>query len=422
MSFDRDEQPRLRNLEPVPVVVQGRQAIALKDPLHLTDQMLCVPREFLPVLALLDGRHSLRDIQEELSRQAGQIVFLDVIEGVLQKLDEVYLLEGDRFREAFQRKVADYRKSLVRPSSHAGISYSADPQELRQELDSYFTRDGEPGVPDLFSEQRWPVGLIAPHIDLRAGGRCFAQAYHALASGQPSDIYVIFGTGHAGVEGMFTATNLDFQTPLGTVETDKEFLSVLTDTLGRDPAGEEILHASEHVIEFQVVFLQHIFSGRHEFTIVPILCSLSHHIFGSDPAFSHQREAFHEFCQAVKETCRRMSRTVCFIASADLDHVGPRYGDTFVPHSGTVSESLSKDAELLAALERIDVDGFIQGIAGENDSRRICGFSPITAMFHSMEASEGRLLGLDFANVDNRNSFVSFTSMIFYASREGVEE
>jgi hypothetical protein len=31
-----------------------------------------------------------------------------------------------------------------------------------------------------------------------------------------------------------------------------------------------------------------------------------------------------------------------------------------------------------------------------------------------MKASEGRLLSLDYAKVDDRNSFVSFSSMIFY--------
>jgi hypothetical protein len=31
-----------------------------------------------------------------------------------------------------------------------------------------------------------------------------------------------------------------------------------------------------------------------------------------------------------------------------------------------------------------------------------------------MDASEGRLLSLDHAQVDDRNSFVSFASMIFY--------
>ncbi|MBI5249846.1 MAG: AmmeMemoRadiSam system protein B [Desulfomonile tiedjei] len=388
--------------------------MGLRDPLQLTDHMVCLQPEALHVLAMLDGTHSLRDIQTELSRMTGSIVFMEDIEALVGTLDEAYLLHGDRFKEAYESKVARYRKQPRRPCSHAGMSYSADPEALRKELTDFFVQQNGPGLPEYGSDDRRPVGLIAPHIDVRAGGNCFAKAYQSLGSGQSSDVYVIFGTGHAGVEGVFTATNLDFETPLGVVETDRDFVRELGSLLGRDPAAEEILHAAEHVIEFQLIFLQYILSGRHKFTVVPVLCSLSHHMFQQNGPHKEQKRHFDEFCNAVKEVCGRNSRTVCFIASADLDHIGPRYGDSFVPHRGTVKDALEKDRRMLGCLERLDLSGFVQQIAGENDSRRICGFSPITAMFNCMDAREGRLLGLDFAQVDNNNSFVSFTSMIFH--------
>jgi AmmeMemoRadiSam system protein B len=214
------------------------------------------------------------------------------------------------------------------------------------------------------------------------------------------------------VEGLFTTTHLDFDTPLGRVTTDRDFLAAMEKRLGRDPSAEEMLHAQEHVIEFQVIFLQHVLGGRHDFTIVPVLCSLSHLLFDEKAGLDAQRGKFDEFCAAVREACR--SRKVCFIASADLDHIGPRYGDAFIPHEGTVRSSLEKDKELLSCLERLDIDGFIGHVAADNDARRVCGFSPITTMFHCMDAGRGRLLSLDYAGVDERNSFVSFASMIFY--------
>jgi AmmeMemoRadiSam system protein B len=285
---------------------------------------------------------------------------------------------------------------------------------LKEEVNEFFARNDGPGLPEFFSGTERPKGLVAPHIDVRAGAGCFAQAYHALATGQPSDIYVILGTGHAGVERMFTATNLDFQTPLGTAHIDHEFVDALSDELGRDAAAEEILHANEHVIEFQLIFLQYLMSNRHSFTIVPILCSFPHEILDQDRTQQPDRTAFDQFCHAVRQVCRRTSKSVCFIASADLAHIGPRYGDNFVPHQGTISDVLQKDMESLGYLQRIDVQGFIRSVVRENDSRRICGFPPITTMFHCMDAKQGQLLSLDFAQVDDRNSFVSFTSMIFY--------
>lgn len=414
MCADRNDKPRLRYVEPVRVVHEGRELVGLRDPLRLSDRTLCFSMDTLPLLAMLDGRHSLLDIQASLSKSSGRLVYFDEIKEIVERLDEAALLEGEGFKAAFRRLVEEYRKQPFRPCSHAGMSYSADPNDLRAELGSFFNGDNGPGLPDFFSDERRPVGLIAPHIDIRAGGQCFARGYHALASGQPSDVYVILGTGHAGVEQMFTACTLDFQTPLGTVKTDRALLGRLAEELGRDPAEEEILHATEHVIEFQLVFLQFLLASRHEFTILPILCSLSHHIFQDHEEFAILRDRFYGFCRALKAACAGDSRTVCFVASADLDHIGPRYGDSFVPHKGTVADALEKDNQILRHLERVDIKSFIKDVARDNDARRICGFSPITTMLHCMDATEGSLLSLDYAQVDDRNSFVSFTSMIFH--------
>jgi AmmeMemoRadiSam system protein B len=402
----------LRNVEPVRIIVEGKEAIGLKDPLQLADKMVCFRKEALPLLAMMDGKHSILDMQAALTQRTGRLVFSDEIKAIVERLDEAFLLDGDRFRQSFERKITEYRNSPYRIPSHAGSSYSSNPETLRADLEKFFTGPNGPGWPDFFSDERRPVGLIAPHIDIRSGGHCFANAYKALASCQPADIYVILGTGHSGVEGLFTATNLDFQTPLGTTETDRAFLDELSRELGKDAAAEEILHATEHTIEFQVIFLQYVLSGRHRFRIVPVLCSLSHHFFEGDADSSDGREQFESFCQAMRKVCS--SRSVCFIASADLDHIGPRYGDPFVPHRGTVAQSLEKDRRLISFLERVDMAGFIAEVAGDNDSRRICGFSPITTMLGCMDASSGQFLGLDFAHVDDRNSFVTFTSMIFY--------
>lgn len=414
MSWDENSTPRLRPLEPINLVVEGKPVIALKDPLELLDHMVCVQKDAVPILAMLDGKHTLRDMQVEISRRTGSLVFMDELTALVESLESACLLEGDTFLQALEQKIGEYRRKPFRDASHAGMSYSADPSTLKNELDAFFIGENGPGLPEFASDPRRPVGLIAPHIDIRAGGPCFAKGYHALASGQPSDVYVILGTGHAGVRGLFAATGLDFQTPLGTVETDRELLAELSGEMGRDLLAEEILHANEHVIEFQLIFLQHLLGHKHKFTILPVLCSLSYHVFNEDPGMAEHRSVFDGFCSALREVCRRGSRRVCFIASADLDHVGPRYGDSFIPDKGTVSQALEEDGKLLRSLERIDVDGFIRGVTLEKDSRRICGFPPITTMFHCMDASEGRLLSLEYAPVDNMNSFVSFTSMIFY--------
>ena len=160
MTGDTDIKPKLRNVEPVAVVIQGRQVIGLRDPLCLSENMVCFHREALPLLAMFDGKHTLRDIQVALTRRSGAMVFIEDIQALVSRLDEALLLEGDRYREAYDRRVFNYRNKPFREPAHAGTAYSAEPESLRAELDRFFLEDGGPGLPDFFSDPRRPVGLI----------------------------------------------------------------------------------------------------------------------------------------------------------------------------------------------------------------------------------------------------------------------
>src|SRR5207253_2216219 len=46
-------------------------------------------------------------------------------------------------------------------------------------------------------------GVIAPHIDFHGGGSAYAWAYRELAERSAADLFVIFGTCHAGMEHPF---------------------------------------------------------------------------------------------------------------------------------------------------------------------------------------------------------------------------
>ena len=53
------------------------------------------------------------------------------------------------------------------------------------------------------------------------------------------------------------------------------------------------------------------------------------------------------------------------------------------------SDVLEKDMESLGYLQKIDVQDSSGQLSEEQDSRRICGFPPITTMFHCMDAKTG---------------------------------
>src|SRR4029079_11601775 len=115
------------------------------------------------------------------------------------------------------------------------------------------------------------AGLIAPHLDYPRGTPCYADAYGVLATMPPPKRVVILGTNHFGRASSSVATRKDFQTPLGTTRTDREFIAALEQSCGSDLCEHEFDHLREHSVELQVLVLQHLF-GANSFTIVPVLC------------------------------------------------------------------------------------------------------------------------------------------------------
>jgi len=76
------------------------------------------------------------------------------------------------------------------------------------------------------------------------------------------------GTSHFGAPDRIGLTRKAFATPCGETLTD----NTLVDEIfrGSNGAMEDYSHAIEHSIEFQVVYLQHLFGPR--INVVPILC------------------------------------------------------------------------------------------------------------------------------------------------------
>ena len=112
--------------------------------------------------------------------------------------------------------------------------------------------------------------LVAPHIDLNVGYKSYAQAYGMLQDATPTRV-VVLGTGHQLQEGLFSLTDKDFETPLGIIKSDGEAVDRLKRSGQGIVALNDFIHRSEHSVEFQLIFLQHVMKTK-DFTIIPILC------------------------------------------------------------------------------------------------------------------------------------------------------
>ncbi|HTN73512.1 MAG TPA: AmmeMemoRadiSam system protein B, partial [Methylomirabilota bacterium] len=260
--------PRIRPIEAFPVQQDGKTLIYLKDPLNLATPLGISPVGYF-ILAHLDGQNSLIDIQEAYSKQFGAVLLSDELKSFIETLDQHYYLVSERFLNYQKAVVEEFRRLPKRPAAHVGGVYKADPAELVIQLDGYFSSPKGPGLPSRENQTATPKAIVAPHIDFHRGGPAYAWAYKSLAESQGADLYIILGTSHCGGATPFILTLKDFETPLGTVETDREFVSRLHDACKADFFADEYLHRGEHSIEFQVLYLKYIAKKRAELTGEP---------------------------------------------------------------------------------------------------------------------------------------------------------
>jgi AmmeMemoRadiSam system protein B len=401
------EAPRLRpDIEAFPVVYQGREGLALRDTLGLIVRPVVVQGEGLILLRLLDGRRTLRDIQETIVRlRGGRLVTADQVRGWLDELDAAFILDGPRYRAARAKLAADYARRRVRSAALAGESYPARRELLQRELDGVLSAAPRPASgPDAPGSL---AGLAAPHIDLKAGAPGYAAAYGLLAGAAP-DLVVLFGTGHCLDAGYLALTDKDFRTPLGLVRTDREVVAALRRAAGTAAAPDDLAHRREHSLEFQLLFLQRRL-GR-SFALVPVLWGS----FAKDLArVSRPAEipGVADVLSVLRETIR--GRKALVVAGVDLSHIGPKFGHDRGA-SALRAGAEAHDRRLLEAAGRGDVEAFWAESRRVRDAYNVCGFASLACLLEALAPVSGRVLAYEMTTEEATRSAVSYAALAFY--------
>jgi AmmeMemoRadiSam system protein B len=403
------DYPKIRPVEALPV---QENMICLRDPQGFSDKLLLVPPALFYVISLFDGRHSVLDIQAAYTSRFGELLLSEKVREIIAQLDEALFLESERFRQARLQAVEQFRSAEVREATHAGVSYEAKAAELEQQLEALFAEPEGPGVPDTAHPSGRLRALIAPHIDLRRGGRCFAWSYAELAREARARTFVILGIAHVPTKHPFVLTDKDFQTPFGRLPTDRAFLETLGAHCRTDFYEDEFCHRSEHSIEFQTLFLQYLYRNEERLSIVPILCSLPPELY-LGAAISEHSEV-EEFVEALGETLERADSEVCCIAAVDLSHIGRRFGQNVAMSPELLKQVEEEDRSMIDTILKLDEEAFFRGIQQEQDRRNVCGVPAIYALLRVVQAEEGKLLRYDQAVDQATQSVVSFMAGAFY--------
>jgi len=404
------DKPRIRAVEAFPVQEEDQTFICLRDPSGLAPEGIMLGMGAYFIVTLFDGDMALSEIQSAFSKRFGETIPIEKLEELIEALDRAYYLDSPAFHARAHRVREEFLASPERPAALAGLCYEKDPARLRLELARFFDPPDGPGRAPTATKPNPLAGLIAPHIDPRRGAAAYAHAYYELMSHEPPELVVILGTSHyGGGPELFTATRKNYATPLGAVETDREFIDRLAARYDGDLFADEELHRGEHSIEFQALFLAYALGARG-YQIVPVLVSSFHEMVASglepvrDPRVA-------SFLDALRSELGAETRRVLVLAGVDFAHVGKKFGDGFGADRIVAKRVEREDLELIEHIKRGDPAGFFADIVKDRDARRICGLAPMYTQLELLRGRSARLLKYGIAMEPQSESAVSFASL-----------
>lgn len=402
--------PSLRFLEIYPVKIKGEDAFCLRDPDgYVADPIFLTPHACFVAL-MLDGTHSPEGIREAFMRQfAGSSISAGEIESVIEALDEQLLLDSPRFGQHQGRIDGAFAASPVRDAFFAGRGYPREPKKLNAFLGGFFKDAKGPGALPQAPPGKEPAsGLFVPHIDFYRGGWCYAHAYKALLERRAPKRVFLLGVAHAGSPAPFIFSRKNFSTPHGVLAIDEGSLFLLEERLGSKFFEHEILHRSEHSLEFQAVWLASLYRDKERPKIIPVLCSL----FGNGklPATPLQLQEIEQAIAVFQDIAAQPETLV--LASVDLAHVGPRFGDEEPLGPAMAARTQTQDKISLEAVKNGDAEGFWRSVIEDGNKRKICGLSAIYTALRLLGKRKGHVLAYGQA-LDPAGGIVSFASAIF---------
>jgi AmmeMemoRadiSam system protein B len=168
-----------------------------------------------------------------------------------------------------------------------------------------FTERRGPGsLPGPVSERPRSIrAMIVPHAGYVYSGAIAAYAFRALGEERPAETVLFLGVNHRGRGARAALSDMDWQTPLGVVPTDRELVGALR----HGPVEvDDAVHAEEHSIEVELPWLQTVYPR-------PKIVALS-------VSFAPLASLL-DIGAVVRSALRR--RDVLLVASTDFSHYVP---------------------------------------------------------------------------------------------------
>ena len=116
---------------------------------------------------------------------------------------------------------------MLRQPAVAGAFYPADPNKLKELIESSFLDDAGVGfIPELnsFDGSEYPVNIMVPHAGYQYSGAIASHGYCEIVKNGFPEVFIIISPNHTGFGSEISVFNEgEWITPLGNIEVDEEF-------------------------------------------------------------------------------------------------------------------------------------------------------------------------------------------------------
>ncbi|MDY7108085.1 MAG: AmmeMemoRadiSam system protein B [Planctomycetota bacterium] len=355
------ERPHLRPIQPVPVMKDGKQLVALRDPAMLVPQTMVVPVQVMGILQHLQGRLTLEELSDRTGGDLRQLTEL------VKNLDQLGLLWGPRFEQMESQRWEELQQEGAFPVRSSNM-LGEDESICRNALEEYFQETEDPEIDGPV------IGLVAPHLDYERGWPNYAAAYYGLRERTAPERVVVLGTNHNGLGDGVVLSELGFDTPLGRCRADKAVTDRLVERLGRPLIADQLDHLSEHSIELQLPWIQYCFGN------VPIVAALIPDPLVPMIAEDGQRTPLEPFVDALSETLGELGGETLLVASSDLSHVGPQFGEPRAVDDQRRLDVERHDREMMSKFVAGDPEEFLAAMAWNKNPTRWCSIGNMAAL------------------------------------------
>ena len=410
---------------------QKVQMLGLVDARQVSDKMLVFAPATQLILPHLDGKHSV----EEIVAEVGHGLTVDVLKDIIVQLDEAALLEGPAFEQLMAQTRADFDASETLPpasTAHFGDQIARQalgeaateeqvaaeaPQRMRHFFDQWMTKALEKVEKPSFDAL--PRAIVAPHLDYARGWINYAQIYGRLRICERPARVVILGTNHFGFGTGVVGCNKGYETPLGTCRADQELIGLLTKSLGDTLFEHRTDHEREHSIELQIPWIQHVFGKDDRGEFPKVFGALVH-----DPAVSNGASydgagvGLEPFVEGLKQALAKLPGPTLIVASADLSHVGPAFGEQMAmigddPKVVAFRNSVHQhDSACLQMISQNKPSDLIANMAWQQNPTRWCSTGNLVATLMLVNPDRAELLNYGASMDQAGTTMVTSVAMV----------